>query len=107
MPYVAYSVQNRVVNIIPLFEPKKVLRLEVKNMKPNEEIQKLVFNFEILYIITRGESKDDKTLTKFYVYEVQVGKDLGRQVDKVGERLYSEGTAPKSIFKGPIEEKRI
>lgn len=78
MPYVAYSVQNRIVNIIPLFEPEKVIRLEVKNMKPNEEIQKLVFNFDILNIITRCENKHDNTLTKFYVYEVQVGKDLNR-----------------------------
>jgi hypothetical protein len=32
MPYVAYSVTNRIINIIPLFEPKKVLRLELKKM---------------------------------------------------------------------------
>ena len=94
VPYAAYCTGERVINIVPLFESKYVLRYEFKDkdMEPGEEIQKLIFTAnEYLYVITR--SKDNETsgaLTKFFVYEIRVGYEIGSQIENVGKRLLQE-----------------
>jgi hypothetical protein len=87
MPYLAYSLGGKTVNICPMFSTDDVILVYKLDMKDDEEIQKLIFGQNGLYVITRQINEASKALTHFFVYRITVQEDIGFKTDNQDKRV--------------------